>query len=76
MYGAYWCPHCAEQKKLFGSAFDYVNYVECDPKGKDANPALCQQKGIGGFPTWEIGNDLYEGTRSLQELARLSGFSP
>ena len=76
MYGAYWCPHCAEQKKLFGNAFDYVNYVECDPKGKDANPALCQQKGIGGFPTWEIGNDLYEGTRSLQELARLSGFSP
>ena len=29
MYGAYWCPHCQAQKKLFGSSFKYVNYVEC-----------------------------------------------
>jgi hypothetical protein len=24
MYGAYWCPHCAEQKEMFGGAFQYV----------------------------------------------------
>lgn len=76
MYGAYWCPHCADQKKLFGSAFKYVNYVECDAKGKDARPALCQLKGIKGFPTWEIGGKLYEGTRPLEELAKLTGYSP
>ena len=24
MYGAYWCPHCAEQKALFQASFEYV----------------------------------------------------
>lgn len=74
MYGAYWCPHCANQKKLFGSAFEYVNYVECDAQGKDANPALCQRKGIRGYPTWEIRGKFYEGEFPLEELARLSGY--
>ena len=23
MYGAYWCPHCAEQKEMFGESFDW-----------------------------------------------------
>ena len=33
MYGLYWCPHCAEQKEMFGKAFQYVPYVECAIKG-------------------------------------------
>src|ERR1700756_4791741 len=33
MYGAFWCPHCEEQKEQFGSSFQYVNYVECGVKG-------------------------------------------
>ena len=76
MYGAYWCPHCAEQKAIFGDAFRYVRYVECDPGGKNANPLLCAQKGIKGYPTWEIAGRFYEGTRSLEQLASLSGFTP
>ncbi len=24
MYGAYWCPHCVEQKEIFGKSFRYV----------------------------------------------------
>ena len=28
MYGADWCPHCQDQKTLFGSAFALVPYVE------------------------------------------------
>lgn len=74
VYGAYWCPRCADQKTLFGDAYKYVNYVECDPKGKGGNPFLCAQKGIQGYPTWEIAGRLYPGVRSLEELARLSGF--
>ncbi len=76
MYGAYWCPHCAEQKRLFGDAFRYVNYVECDPGGSNPQPQLCQQKGVRAYPTWEIGGRMYEGTMTLEELANLSGFSP
>ena len=28
MYGAYWCPHCSDQKQSFGKAFKYIQYVE------------------------------------------------
>src|SRR5580658_4338006 len=33
MYGLYWCPHCIEQKEMFGDAFHYVPYQECAIKG-------------------------------------------
>ena len=29
MYGAYWCPHCQNEKKAFGDSFRLVNYIEC-----------------------------------------------
>ena len=75
MYGAFWCSACAEQKARFGSAFEYVNYVECDAQGKDGNPALCQAKGVKAFPTWEIGGNTYEGVQSLATLERLSEYT-
>ena len=25
MYGAFWCPHCKEQKAMFGSSWKYVS---------------------------------------------------
>ena len=31
-YGAYWCPHCARQKELFGDDISNVNYFECEDK--------------------------------------------
>lgn len=74
MYGAFWCPHCSDQKALFGDAVDDVPYVECDPEGEDAQPQLCREKNIEGYPTWEIDGELYPGTRSLEELATLTGF--
>src|SRR5690348_14242627 len=33
MYGLFWCPHCADQKAMLGSAFEYVSYVECASPG-------------------------------------------
>jgi len=75
MYGAYWCPHCGDQKKSFGKAFEYIQYVECDPKGPNANPKLCQTKEIKGYPTWEINSRFYEGNIPLESLANLSGFT-
>jgi glutaredoxin len=67
MYGAEWCSHCNNQKKMFGSSFKYVNYVEC-PK----NPNLCNSKGIRGYPTWEIDGEMHSGERSLESLSSLS----
>lgn len=76
MYGAYWCPHCADQKDMFQESADQLPYVECAADGDNPQPELCQQKGIQGYPTWEISGQLYPGVQSLDELADLSGFSP
>ncbi len=74
-YGAYWCPHCQDQKQLFGKeAFAMIDYVECDSNGKNARPKLCRDAGITGYPTWEIQDQLYSGTLSLEKLADLSGY--
>ncbi|NIP39374.1 MAG: vitamin K epoxide reductase family protein [Candidatus Dadabacteria bacterium] len=76
MYGSYTCPHCNTQKLMFSDAFKYINYVECNPGGKNPNIELCAEKGIERYPTWEINGQRYEGAKSLKELARLSGFKP
>ena len=40
-YGTEWCPHCKDQKKLFGEALAKVNYVDCD-----ANKMACTNAGV------------------------------
>lgn len=74
-YGAYWCPHCYEQKQLFGKeAAALLNYIECDPNGKNAQPQLCKEAKIEGYPTWEINGKKYPGAYPLEKLADLSGY--
>src|SRR5580698_8173932 len=41
MYGAFWCPHCEEQKEMFGSSFKYAPYTECGIKGSRALTQAC-----------------------------------
>lgn len=52
MYGAWWCPHCQNQKDLFGSAFEFVDYVECSPGSSKGMSQQCKDAGIEGYPTW------------------------
>jgi len=84
MYGAYWCPHCHDQKELFGKeASTIYPYVECASDGVNPQTALCEQTAARsqqqtgqqfGFPTWEIDGKFYPGTQSLTNLARISGY--
>jgi len=74
MYGAFWCPHCQEQKALFGDAAKDLPYVECDPGGINPRPDLCEKAGVKAFPTWVLGNERREGVQSAQALADFSGF--
>jgi len=73
MYGAYWCGHCIDQKKDFGDSWQYIDYVECDPKGENPQTDLCLEKGIQGYPSWEINGKLYPGKQEFTKLAELSG---
>lgn len=77
-YGAYWCPHCHDQKMLFGKeAAKIIDYFECDPKGQNSRAEQCQAvaSNIKGFPTWEIQGQFYSGTKSLEQLAEISGYT-
>lgn len=67
MYGTEWCGHCKDQKELFGESFEFVNFVDCD-RQRDA----CLIAGVGGYPTWKIGGENYEGLQSFERLAELS----
>jgi len=76
MYGLSWCPHCAEQKEMFGPSFQYISYVECGTKGAHDEEASCVQAGIKHFPTWQFASGWpHEGTLSLAALSEKTGCS-
>jgi hypothetical protein len=77
MYGLYWCPHCADQKREFGSSFHYVPYVECASENDPHElTAACKAAGVKLFPSWQFGSDPpKEGVLSLQELSQKTGCS-
>lgn len=69
MYGAAWCPHCADEKKHFGDSFKYIKYVECPD-----NIKLCTDLGINGYPTWiDSAGKKYEGEQGLTGIAKITG---
>jgi len=74
MYGAYWCPHCADQKEMFGSSFDYAPYVECGIKGSRAIVQACQDANIKRYPTWVFADgSRVEGEHPLDFLSQQTG---
>jgi hypothetical protein len=76
MYGLYWCPHCLEQKEMFGDAFHYVPYVECAIKGSSEEAAVCKIAGVKLFPSWQFGAEPpKEGVLSLEALSDKTGCS-
>lgn len=76
MYGSFTCSHCQNQKHLFGKdATSQFDYIECNPEGKNPQTDLCQAAKIQGLPTWEINGKFYQGEKTLQELAELSGYT-
>ena len=49
LYTAYWCPHCARQRELWGrEAWKELRNVECAPKGFNAQPGICMAKYVDG----------------------------
>ena len=74
MYGAYWCPHCVDQKEVFESSFQYVSYVECGVPGSHDEAPVCKDAGIKHFPTWQFADgERQEGTLALQSLGAKTG---
>jgi uncharacterized membrane protein len=75
-YGASWCPHCQEQKRIFGASARRLPYVECNLAGPTAPQAsACSMAGIQTYPTWIINGRAFVGqVMTLAQLADATGF--
>lgn len=74
MYGAYWCPHCNNQKEMFGSSWQYIDYVKCALRNSRGQTPSCREAGIRAYPTWVFPDGRkIEGELSFKELSEYSG---
>jgi uncharacterized membrane protein len=75
-YGASWCPHCQEQKALFGASQDRLPYVECSPGGpRGGTASSCVSAGVQSYPTWVFPDgSRVNAVMSLRELADRVGY--
>ena len=71
-YGAFWCPHCQNQKALFGKSAKLLPYVECSTPNGQAQLQSCIDAGIKTYPTWQFNGsstDRLTGEIALATLA-------
>lgn len=73
-YGAFWCPHCQNQKAMFGKSAKLLPYVECSTADGKSQFQICKDKNIEGYPTWEFADNSREsGEVSLSRLSEKTG---
>lgn len=69
-YGAFWCPHCQAQKKLFGSSAKLLPYVECSTADGAGQMQICKDNDVSGYPTWVFADgSRLGGEVTLEKLA-------
>ncbi len=67
-YGAYWCPHCQAQKKLFENSKN-LPYIECSTPDGNGQTPVCKDAGVTSYPTWIFADgSILEGERQFAEL--------
>lgn len=68
-YGAYWCPHCKDQKELFKNS-KKLPYIECSTTDGQGQTKACIEAKVESYPTWILS----DGTRlgGLQTFATLA----
>jgi hypothetical protein len=75
-YGAFWCPHCQNQKAMFGRSARLLPYVECSPANGQGQLQVCTDAGVAGYPTWVFADGTVEtGEISLERLSELTNCS-
>ena len=73
-YGAFWCPHCEDQKREFGSGAQYLPYVECSTPDASGETQICKDKGVTSYPTWYFPDGSSStGDQSPQTLSQKTG---
>jgi uncharacterized membrane protein len=75
-YGASWCPHCKDQKAMFGLAARRLPYVECSLDGRQGGPQNpeCVSENIKTYPTWVFKDKRIEEVLTPMQLADETDF--
>lgn len=69
MYGTSTCPNCKAQKELFKEGVAYLKIIDCD-----VEVALCNQKRVTGYPTWEFPDGkLLSGVIPMSYFSQVTG---
>eukprot|EP01119_Soliformovum_irregulare_P017332 TRINITY_DN5130_c0_g1_i1.p1 TRINITY_DN5130_c0_g1~~TRINITY_DN5130_c0_g1_i1.p1 ORF type:complete len:298 (-),score=34.12 TRINITY_DN5130_c0_g1_i1:3-896(-) len=64
MYGSDQCPHCLNQKTIFGDAFQHIKYYNCL-----VDQEACEKAKIERYPTWlRSDGSRVIGTKSFPQL--------
>lgn len=72
-YGAYWCPHCQDQKEMFEDS-SKLPYIECSTLGGNGQTQECTDAGITGYPTWRFSDGTeVSGVANFETLAEKTG---
>lgn len=75
-YGAFWCPHCQNQKAMFGNSERLLPYIECSTPDGNGQLQVCRDADIKGYPTWEFADgSRLSGEVRLETLAEKTGCS-
>ena len=73
-FGAFWCPHCQEQKALFGKSASKLPYVECSNPDGQSQTQVCKDNKIESYPTWVWKDGTRKtGTIALSDLSTFTG---
>lgn len=77
-YGSYVCASCKAEKKALGDAFQFIDYVECHPRGPNPQVDLCLEKDIDHTPTWilepnGVEQKRVDGFQGPENLAKFAG---
>lgn len=73
-YGTKTCPHCNEQKEMFGKSVSLLPYVECSLPAGMGQAQACNDAGIRAYPTWVFSDGSRElGRLSFEVLSQKTG---
>ncbi len=77
-YGAFWCPHCQDQHRMFGrKGSEALPYIECSTPDSKGQTEVCTEAGIESYPTWEFADgSRVGGVQSVQDLSEKTSCPP
>lgn len=74
-YGAFWCPHCNNQKQAFGRSAKLLPYTECSTPDGNGQTDVCIEMRIESYPTWILADGTrLSGVQTPEYLAEVTGF--